>query len=231
MPKPQRSPQEVDAIRERILGHALDLIVEDGFENLSMRKLGRRLGFAAKTIYNYFASKDELYLCILMKGFEQLQLYIAEAVAPQDDPWARVEAGLGAFFAFGFEQPHMYDLMFTWRVPRYHDYLGTPVEPVAAEELRIALENDALFMALLRAAVPEDTEVSDAALRFEMIQAWSHMHGYIAGVNNRLLNYMHEDPASLRQAMVARVHGQLRRAVEELIQRGRLRAVADEGGA
>jgi AcrR family transcriptional regulator len=72
MPKLQRSPKEIEAVREDILEHALDMIVRGGFNRFSMRKLAARLGIAAKTIYNYYRNQDELYLCILTKGFEQL---------------------------------------------------------------------------------------------------------------------------------------------------------------
>jgi AcrR family transcriptional regulator len=36
---------------------ALFIINEEGYTNLSMRKLARRLGFTAKTIYNYYSNK------------------------------------------------------------------------------------------------------------------------------------------------------------------------------
>ena len=217
MPRPQRSLKEVQAVRDEILDAALDMIVDDGFDALSMRKLGARLGIAAKTLYNYFTNKDELYLCILMRGFEQLQLCTAEAINLHGDPWDRVDAALRAFITFGLDNPFLYDLMFTWRVPRYEDYVDTPVEPVARRELDIAMGNEAMFMVLLQTCVPNDAEVPEPALRFEMIQAWSHAHGYVAGVNNRLLNHMHDDPASLREAMTSRVCHQLRRALTDLI--------------
>jgi AcrR family transcriptional regulator len=62
MPKAPRKPEEVEAERQRILAEALSIIAESGYEGLTMRRLGQRLGVAAKTIYNYFESKDEVYL-------------------------------------------------------------------------------------------------------------------------------------------------------------------------
>jgi hypothetical protein len=99
------------------------------------------------------------------------------------------------------------------------------MEAAALKELEVAQGNDAMFMALLHAClaargVPapsgEAALALEEALRFEMVQAWCQMHGYLSGVHNRLLNYMHDDPASLRQAMTARVCGQVRRALEDL---------------
>ena len=70
MPKAARSQEEINEVRLKILGEALNLISQHGYEGFSMRKLGQRLGIAAKTIYNYFESKDEIYLHVLTRGFE-----------------------------------------------------------------------------------------------------------------------------------------------------------------
>ncbi len=35
-----------------------------------------------------------------------------------------------------------------------------------------------------------------------MIQFWSQAHGYIAGVNNTLLDYMHETPLALKDRLI-----------------------------
>ena len=72
MPKPPASPEAVEAVRERILAEALFIINQDGYADLSMRRLARRLGFTARTIYNYYSNKDEIYLMALIKGFQAL---------------------------------------------------------------------------------------------------------------------------------------------------------------
>ncbi len=107
MPKAPARPEVVEAIRERILKEALFIINKDGYANLSMRKLALRLGFTAKTIYNYYSNKDELYLMALTKGFQELaeqfraaylfldgldlppvsQIGIEQRVAYPDDIW------------------------------------------------------------------------------------------------------------------------------------------------
>ncbi len=86
MPKVHRSPEEIDVVRETIMNHALDLIVTDGYDGFSMRKLGARLSIAAKTIYNYFHSQDDLYLHLLIKGFEQLLDSFKRATDTCDTP-------------------------------------------------------------------------------------------------------------------------------------------------
>ena len=64
--------------RERILESALAHADEQGIDALSMRKLGRALGFEAMSLYNHVANKDDL-----LDGM--LDLVLAEMEAPQPD--------------------------------------------------------------------------------------------------------------------------------------------------
>jgi AcrR family transcriptional regulator len=66
--------------RERILSAALELADEQGIEALSMRKLGRRLGFEAMSLYNHVANKDDV-----LDGILDLVLAEGEPPAPAGD--------------------------------------------------------------------------------------------------------------------------------------------------
>ena len=46
--------------RERVLGAAIRLADEGGFESLTMRKLGQELGVQAMSLYNHVANKDDI---------------------------------------------------------------------------------------------------------------------------------------------------------------------------
>ena len=54
MPRVARNQDEIDEIKDSILDGALSIIIEEGYDSFTMRKLGSALGCAAKTIYNYF---------------------------------------------------------------------------------------------------------------------------------------------------------------------------------
>ncbi len=216
MPKPQRSLQEIEAVREDILHHALELIVQDGFQGFSMRKLAVRLGIAAKTIYNYYRNQDELYLCILIKGFEQLHAASEAAVRAAGQPQEQLEAAIRAYVDFGLANPHLYNLMFTWHVPKYNDYVGTPMEKAAYRELTAALKCADLFLAIMAACRAEAAPMSEDDLRFEMIQIWSQMHGYVAGINNSLLDYMHASPRALQPRIIDRLIRNTRQALQTM---------------
>lgn len=205
MPRPQRTEAEIEAVRTRILDEALALFAEAGWDGFSMRKLGARLDIAAKTIYNYLRSRDEIYLELLIRGFRQLHAELTAATGKHDDPWEQVGAMVEAYVDFGLTNPHMYDLMFSWHVPRYDDYVGTELEDLALVELEVALDNQLLIAAAIVACVGDAGPVSDDDLRFMAIRTWTQMHGYVAGLNSTIIGYMHPHPDTIRARMVEQI--------------------------
>ncbi|MCF8035416.1 MAG: TetR/AcrR family transcriptional regulator [Desulfobacteraceae bacterium] len=213
MPKVQRKPEEIDAIRAEILDQALELIAEAGYKGFSMRKLGTRLGIAAKTIYNYFHNKDEIYLSILTRGFEALYAQCAAANGNHPDPTGKIAAMCRKYVDFGLEHANLYNLMFTWHVPKFRDYVGTEMEPAARLELETGLKVSRLFIDTIRAYPGGGQTVPEDDARFLMIQFWSQAHGYIAGINNTLLDYMHETPLAIKNRLIDSMLDNFRAAV------------------
>ncbi|HQB44131.1 MAG TPA: TetR/AcrR family transcriptional regulator [Polyangiaceae bacterium] len=203
MPRRRRSENEGEAVRNQILDEALNLFVEAGWQGFSMRKLGARLGIAAKTVYNYFASQDELYLGLLTRGFHSLGQALAKAAEPHTNPFERLDALIDAYVTFAFDNTHLYGLMFTWHVPKYDDYVGTAMENTARVELETAL--DSLRLTATTIAACTGTPPARDDLYFITVRLWTQLHGYIAGIHNHLIDYMHPDPASLKERMITRI--------------------------
>jgi AcrR family transcriptional regulator len=73
MARPARTVGEVEIAKKKIISAAMEILYKDGFELLSMKKIGSKLGMTAANLYNYFSSKDELYIEMRRYGF--LELY------------------------------------------------------------------------------------------------------------------------------------------------------------
>ncbi len=216
MPKAARSLEEVEAFKENILAHAVELIATSGFDGFSMRKLSSRLGIAAKTIYNYYTNKDELYLAILTKDFSRLHGLCEESARSYEDPMDRVEAMVLAFFSFGIREPNAYNLMFTWHVPKYNEYVGTDMETTARVELDAAMGLVDLFMKAILDCAKPGHPMAEKDVRFILVCFLTQLHGFIASYNNTLLNYVHEDPLSLMDRMTGSIRDQFSRELERL---------------
>lgn len=67
----ERRERERRELRDRILGAAIEVIATEGYENLSIRKLARRIEYSPRTIYLYFADKEELLRDVVEEGFRR----------------------------------------------------------------------------------------------------------------------------------------------------------------
>jgi AcrR family transcriptional regulator len=98
--------------RINILDASLDIVKEEGWQSLSMRKIADRIEYTAPIIYEYFANKEAILLELTRKGYCLLSQRMREARDQNEQPEAQLEAMWMAYWNFAFEQPHYYQLMF-----------------------------------------------------------------------------------------------------------------------
>lgn len=84
-----RPPKIVNA-RQRILDHAARLFAEKGYETSSLAELAERMGLTKPALYNYFASKQELYDAIILATLSGLAETVTAAVARETSPSAKL---------------------------------------------------------------------------------------------------------------------------------------------
>ena len=94
--------------------------------------------------------------------------------------------------------------MFTWHVPKYEDYVKTPLEQAATIELKTGLKVRSLFTNAIREyAKMVQANVEEGDIEFYFVAFWCMLHGFISGNNNTILSYMHENPMELKDQILA----------------------------
>lgn len=58
-------PKIIDNPKEEILKQARDIVVTEGYDQLTMRNVSKRSGIAVGTIYNYFPTKQHLSIKLM----------------------------------------------------------------------------------------------------------------------------------------------------------------------
>lgn len=197
-----KSQEEIDSFKTKILDTTLQLISKNGYEGFSIRKLGPILGIAPKTVYNYFIGKEEIYLHILTKGFELLYQDMSKSIQSLTDPFKQLQALARAYVRFGVEHPNYYDLMFTWYVPKFNDFIGTEMEPLAYKELETALKSFNLLLQIIEKLSEKYEHIHLKDARLYAIQMFVSIHGIVAFKNNTLLNYVHKDPDTIIDSLL-----------------------------
>jgi AcrR family transcriptional regulator len=128
-----QTPEEVALVREKILDAAVGLIVEEGFNKLSMRKIALRLGVTASNLYYYFESKDEINVMVRVQGFCMLYDRLVAACARNHAPSDQLQAMIEDYVGFGIAYPDYYYVMYLLREPKYLNYVGTRFEAATCE--------------------------------------------------------------------------------------------------
>ena len=101
-----------------IVESAWTLAREHGIAGVSLHALARQVGMRQPSLYEYFDSKHALYNAMFADGNEQLLARLDQLKYPRD-PRAALKKYLGAFVAFGLEDPARYELLFQRHVPGF----------------------------------------------------------------------------------------------------------------
>jgi AcrR family transcriptional regulator len=165
-PSEIRRTRHREEARRAILDATEAILLEDGIELFSIRKLATRCGFTAPTIYHYFRDKDGLIDALLEERFSRLRQRVRR-VALGPDQVANMREHARAFLRFGRSNPAFYQLMM--RGPR----AGQERPVRAADQVREIMAGP--IQALLEAG---QLYTEDLAAAQQSI--WAVMHGLIS---------------------------------------------------
>jgi AcrR family transcriptional regulator len=108
----ERIQRVKEETRINILDAALEIVNEDGWQALSMRKIADKIEYTAPIIYEYFANKEGILLELTRKGNILLLSKFKEAKLTSTDPEKQLHAIWVAYWDFAFENKQLYKLMF-----------------------------------------------------------------------------------------------------------------------
>jgi AcrR family transcriptional regulator len=171
----ERKERQKAELREQILSAARTIVLEQGYRELSMRKIADAIEYSPAALYLHFASREEIAMQLCREGFLELIGYMAESLAIAD-PRERIFAIGRRYVQFGMEKPESYRLIFMEDQSFLDSVMGPkvlddPDEPGArafnlVRDTVAALVADGTFR-------PIDPEAGAQIL-------WSAMHGIVS---------------------------------------------------
>ena len=115
-----RRARQKTLLRQQILDAARDLLVRDGYEKLSMRRVAERIDYSPTAIYLHFKDKQELVSSLCEESFARL-IRELETLDQHADPVARLRHGMERYIAFGLKYPDHYLPTFILPLPGHLD--------------------------------------------------------------------------------------------------------------
>lgn len=187
-----------NGLRGQILKAARKLLIKDGIQNVSMRKIAAEIGCKAPSIYYHFRNKDQLIHTLIDEGHHRLYQHLLEIQEEQGEEASilkKVEANIRGFLQFGLENPEFYEIMYlsySEEIARY------PRE--SFRKTRQTLELSAsLYKEAMDAGLADQSDPYVAATTVNTM-----LNGYIANV---LMHRMDTrfDPELLQDDLVRRI--------------------------
>lgn len=108
----ERRAREKDDLRKKILDSAAELFIEQGYENVSMRKIAERIEYAPSTIYLHFRDKIDIVANLCSATFGELDRRLEEIYTQGLGPMETLRRSLRAYIEFGLEHPSHYVFVF-----------------------------------------------------------------------------------------------------------------------
>jgi AcrR family transcriptional regulator len=180
------------SLRQDILEVSRNLLVKDGFGKMSMRKIAKRAGVSATSIYLHFQNKDELLLALIESSITKLSAALEENLTESDDSITKLEKMAQAFVDFALENPQEYEIIYMVRPEEMPKF---PKEKF--QQIRKIYELLADIISEGKRAGALD--VDDPLMSSYMI--WAQLHGVASVIISRRLDTRIPDEEFVSQAV------------------------------
>jgi AcrR family transcriptional regulator len=100
-----------ERIRQAILDAALEIGIKEGFEEVSIRKIVKKMKYSTGVVYHHFKDKQEIIDDIEFTEAEWLHAQITELLDSTKDILSEMETVFHRIMKLAFEEPEKYNLI------------------------------------------------------------------------------------------------------------------------
>jgi|SRR5687768_2917597 len=171
---PERKAREKEQIRKAILSTAWQMVKEDGWQSLSIRKIADAIEYSVPVIYDHFEKKEAILLEFGKEGFMMLAKKFKQAKEKKADPADQLKLMANAFWDFASRHKEYYQLMYG------QGMMGCEIEKCLPEKADFRnMISEPLSALMKKGKNPR----ADVCLKYYTF--WSILHGLIAMKNMR----------------------------------------------
>ena len=165
----ERKIRQKAEVRTSILQAAWQLVLEEGWQNLSIRKIADAIEYSVPVIYTHFENKEAILLEFTKEGFRLLNKQLLEAKVRHPEPAKQLEAIAYAYWNFAFTNKEYYQLMYGLGMPTCETVRQVPEVGKFSELMQNTVKDLISSSKNLNA---------DSFLKFQTY--WSMLHGLVS---------------------------------------------------
>ncbi len=164
-----RKLRQQEELRNQILKQSWQIVEEEGWNALSIRKIAEAIEYSVPVVYKHFENKDAIVRYFTLEGFNLLSEALSQAVQPNAPVKDKLQQLACAYWNFARTHQKHYEIMFGLGIPQCEDVNS------AAEMQKTAH----IMISVIEQAIAESKrEHIDIHLKFKTF--WSILHGIIA---------------------------------------------------
>jgi AcrR family transcriptional regulator len=166
-------------LKLQIIGAAREVLLGEGYRDLSLRKVARKIGVSATSIYLHFDSKDDLVHSLIEAAIERLNDSLESALPDDGDPINKLEMLAWTYVDFALSHPREYQVIYLVSSDEMTRY--------PKEKFRKARKGYRLVLQVLQEGIKEGT-VDEQKPRIASYTFWAQLHGILSVVLSKRLD-------------------------------------------
>ena len=165
----ERRKRQKEEMRTSILEAAWQLVIKDGWQALSIRKIADAIEYSVPVIYDHFANKEAILLELTRQGFQKLNRALTKAKEGAASTEEKIEAVAYAYWKFAFENTAYYQVMYGLGIPSCE----------TVNQIKELSTFSELILGLIREMIAKSNHPeTDPFLKLHTF--WSMLHGLIS---------------------------------------------------
>jgi len=169
-------PPSAKFTREEIIRAALGLVSSEGFDALTARALGAKLGSSARPIFTVFQNMEEVQQAVTEAAKALYKTYVQKGLA-QPKPFK----GVGTqYILFATQQPKLFQLLFMREQPQVPELSG--ILPIIEESYGVILSS-----------IRQEYALADADAERLYRHLWIYTHGIAALCATHMCRFTSEE--------------------------------------
>lgn len=113
----ERRLRQKQEVRCKIMATAWQIVQEEGWQALSIRKIADAIEYSVPVVYDHFESKEWILIEFARDGFRLLVKKMQLAKNKHTDPAEQLKAIADAYWNFAFKNKEYYQVMFGLGIP------------------------------------------------------------------------------------------------------------------
>ena len=122
----ERKERQRKEVRDSILQASWHLVNEEGWQNMSIRKIADAIEYSVPVVYDHFENKEAILSEFNRQGFKLLGEKLSEAKNKNINPVQQLEAITFAYWDFAFDNKEFYQLMYGLGMPTCESLNSVP---------------------------------------------------------------------------------------------------------